>query len=160
VRLHRWGVPVPEPQVDVLDARGRFVARGDALWDGATLGEADGRVKYLLRGPYLATASPDATADELVELAQRRLDAEKARRDAHDLGLELVRWGLRELARDPGGVVRRIQARRASADPTRFTGRFRRRPVDWTQPARPPSLPLLMGDATDGGDEASARLCS
>ena len=157
VRLHQHGVPLPEPQVEVLDARGRFVARGDALWDGATLGEADGRVKYLLRGPHLAGAMPDVAAERVVEEAQRRLDAEKARRDAlHDVGLEVVRWGYAELARDPDAVVRRVQARRAAADPARFTGRLRRRPPDWTAPAPPPRWPVLMGDATTAPEQATS----
>ena len=130
VTLHAYGVPLPEPQVDVLERQGRFVARLDGLWDLATAAEADGRVKYDLRGVLGAGADPQASADELVSRAQRRLDDEKLRRDRlNDLGLEVVRWGTAEVRRDPAALVRRVNARRASADASRFTGRFRFRPA-------------------------------
>jgi len=90
---------------------------------------------------------PIAAADQIVEEAQRRLAAEKAPRDAlHDLGLEAVRWGFTELGRDLDAVVRRAQARRAAADPSRFTGVFGRRPRNWIAPA--PFRPLPCSWAT------------
>lgn len=135
VHLYQHRVPLPEPQVEVLDARGRFVARLDGLWDDATAAESDGRVKYDLAGVLGARADPQASVDELVRRAQRRLDEEKSRQDAVcSLGLELVRWGAAEVLHDLPGLVRRVQERRAAADPARFTGRLRRLP-------RPPWLP-------------------
>ncbi len=129
VGLHEQGVPLPEPQVEVLDARGRFVARLDGLWDDATAAEADGRVTYDLLGVLGAQADPGASVDELVRRAQRTLDQEKRRQDAVcGLGLELVRWGTAEVRNDLAGLARRVQERRAAADPARFTGRLRRQP--------------------------------
>lgn len=138
VTLHAHGLPLPEPQVDVLDRRGRFVARLDGLWDLATAAEADGRVKYDLRGILGAGSDPLASADELVSRAQRRLDEEKQRQDRlHDLGLEVVRWNAADVRRDPAALARRVNERRAAADASRFTGRFRFRPAPpWVTPAR------------------------
>ena len=134
VGLHELRVPLPEPQVEVFDARGRFVARLDGLWDDATAAESDGRVKYDLLGVLGAEADPGASVDELVRRAQRTLDEEKRRQDAVcGLGLELVRWGTAEVRHDLAGLARRVQERRAVADPARFTGRLRRQ-------ARPPWL--------------------
>ncbi len=129
VALHEHRVPLPEPQVEVLDARGRFVARLDGLWDDATAAESDGRVKYDLMGVLGAQADPSASVDELVRRAQRTLDEEKRRQDAVcGLGLELVRWGTAEVLADLPGLALRVQERRAVADPARFTGRLRRQP--------------------------------
>lgn len=130
VSLLSHGVPLPVPQVEVLDARGRFVARLDGLWDLATGAEADGRIKYDLSGVLMAGADPQASADELIRRAQVRLDEEKARQDAIlDTGLQLVRWGTREVLLGLPGLARRINEHRASADASRFSGRFRCRPA-------------------------------
>ena len=32
VAVHRLALPLPQPQVTILDDRGRFVARVDFLW--------------------------------------------------------------------------------------------------------------------------------
>jgi hypothetical protein len=130
VNLHHVGLALPEPQVDILDAFGRFVARVDGLWDGTTVGEPDGRVKYDLRGVLGALADPQASAEELISRAQRRLDKEKIRRDLlNDLGLEVVRWGLIEVVHDLAGLAQRIERRRTSASTGRFTGRLRFQPA-------------------------------
>lgn len=137
VHLHQCRVPLPEPQVEVFDARGRFVARLDALWDGVIAGEADGRTKYDLTGVLGARADPEASVEELVRRAQRRLDEEKRRMDAIcAVGLELVRWGTAEVLHDLPGLAQRVQERRALADPARFTGRLRRQPRPlWLPPS-------------------------
>ncbi len=130
VSLLPHGVPLPVPQVDVLDAQGRFVARLDGLWDLATGAEADGRIKYDLRGVLMAGADPQASAQELIRRAQLGLDAEKVRQDALlRTGLQLVRWGTREVLLDLPGLARRINECRTTADPDRFNGRFRFRPA-------------------------------
>jgi hypothetical protein len=47
VRLHQDGVPAPEPQQDIYDGKGRFVARVDFCWEEQrTIGEFDGKIKY------------------------------------------------------------------------------------------------------------------
>ena len=41
------GIPMPIPQLEVLDGLGRFVARSDFGWEEErTLGEFDGKQKY------------------------------------------------------------------------------------------------------------------
>lgn len=130
VSLLRHGVPLPVPQVEVLDSRSRFVARLDGLWDLVTGAEADGRVKYDVRGVLLAGADPQASVDELLRRAQQRLDQEKARQDAIlGTGLRLVRWGARDVRLDLPGLARRINECRTSADAGQFNGRFRFRPA-------------------------------
>lgn len=70
----RLGLPVPEPQVIILDQFGREIARTDFYWDEfGVVGEADGRGKY---------GDPDAES------------AEKTRHERLDnLRLETTRWG-------------------------------------------------------------------
>lgn len=129
VSLYQQGTALPEPQVDVFDAKGRFIARLDGLWDRAIAAECDGRIKYDLRGVLLAGADPQASADELIRRAQRQLDQEKRRQDAVlGVGLEMLRWGTMDVLNDLPGLALRIEERRAKADPARFTGRFRFRP--------------------------------
>lgn len=81
VRLHTLHVPTPALQHQIFDDDGRLVARSDFAWLGRrTVGEFDGRVKYLrYRRP-----------GESIEDAVLR---EKLREDAiRDLGLQVVRW--------------------------------------------------------------------
>jgi hypothetical protein len=75
VTLHRLGLPMPEPQVSLLDGKGRFVGRVDGwLEDGALALESDGRSKYFLDDQPLS-ADIDLAADDLLEVARRRGDA-------------------------------------------------------------------------------------
>lgn len=129
VTLFQRGLPLPDAQVDVLDERGRFVARVDVLWEG-TVGEADGRVKYDLAGALGAGADPEAAVEALMRRAQRRLDEEKRRQDRlADLGLQVVRWSAAEVLGNPDELVARIQRHLAVAARSRFTGELRRRPA-------------------------------
>lgn len=84
------GIPMPESQVRVHDDRG-LIGRVDFLWrDRHTIGEADGRLKYL---------DPDV------------LYREKRREDRlRDLGFEVVRWDFSDLRRSPGATAARIRA--------------------------------------------------
>lgn len=125
VRLSEQGVELPEPQVEVLDARGRFVARVDGAWRKyGTVCEADGR------GKYLKLLDPQAPAD-----ARRVAGAvltEKQREDAlRSTGLEVVRWGTRDVVRDLPEVVARVHDAWGRGDPGRFRGTFRQ-PKPWS----------------------------
>ncbi len=106
VVMHRYGIPDPIPQVEIRDARGRFVARVDFAWlEHGVVGEADGRVKY---------------ADD----AGRVVEAEKDRQaQTEALGLIMVRWGAKHLHGDPPEMVTRLHAAFAAGDASRFRGR-------------------------------------
>ena len=63
VTLHQMGLPMPEPQVSLFDARGQFVARVDGwLEDEALALESDGLAKYFLDEQPLS-AEIDLAAD-------------------------------------------------------------------------------------------------
>jgi hypothetical protein len=93
VRLILDGLPAPEPQQDIFDHHGRFVARVDFCWkEQRTIGEFDGKLKY---GRALQPGQP--IEDVLFE--------EKRREDAlRDLGWQIVRWIWAELYQT--GVLR------------------------------------------------------
>jgi len=138
VTLHRLGLPMPEPQVSLFDSRGRFVGRVDGwLEDEAVALESDGRAKYFMVEQRLS-ADVEVAADELVDVARRRLIKEKERRDRIvDLGAELVQWGTHEIVRSPAEVVARIAAARRRGDAGRFRGRTAYLPApSWLMPAR------------------------
>jgi hypothetical protein len=47
VRLHEDGLPMPDPQPDIFDEDGQFVARVDFCWrKQRIIGEFDGKIKY------------------------------------------------------------------------------------------------------------------
>lgn len=97
VRFDRDGVPAPEPQLEVYDEGGVFVARSDFGWTTSrTLGEFDGRDKYLrLR-----------RSGESIEAFVLR---EKQREDAlRDLGWQVVRWVWADLFR-PRVIADRLE---------------------------------------------------
>jgi len=124
IRLWQLGVDLPESQVSVHDHRGRFLGRVDGLWrDDATVAEADGL------GKYLGQFDPDGPS---AEAAARTVVAEKAREDRmRDCGLEVVRWDLADLLRDPANVADHVANARKRGDPRRFTGQM-----------TPPTTPL------------------
>lgn len=138
VTLHQLGLPMPEPQVTLFDAQGRFVGRVDGwLDDQAVALESDGRAKYLLTD-RLRSADIDVAADELVDATRRLLLKEKLRRDRIvDLGAELVRWGTQEIVGSPRTVMARIAAARHRGDAGRFAGRTAYLPSPgWQVPTR------------------------
>lgn len=114
VRFAEWGVTLPQPQVEIHDEVGVFLARADGVWvEDATVLELDGRSKYLL--PI------DGVIDPLAALA-----LEKTRFDRiGNLGLERVRFGLDDLIHAGGRVCSTIRMRRAAGSLARFSGQFR-----------------------------------
>jgi hypothetical protein len=91
------GIPSPEPQHEVYDQRGRFIARTDFAWGQfRTLGEFDGKTKY---GRLL---KPGETPDDAVY-------REKVREDAlRGAGWQVVRWTWADLAR-PQEIASRLR---------------------------------------------------
>ena len=139
VQLHSQDVPLPEPQVDIFDARGRWIARVDGLWpDDATVAEADGQVKYALAGPIIAGADSTAPPAELVDRAQRRLTDQRRRADRlRDTGLQVVRYGVADVLRDLPALAREVNERRASGTASAFRGLFHLQPaLPWVASSR------------------------
>jgi hypothetical protein len=114
VRFAEWGVTLPEPQVEIHDEAGVFLARADGVWiEDATVLELDGRSKYRL--PLGGVEDPRAV-----------WEMEKARYDRiGNLGLERVRFGLTDLTHHGGRVCSTIRTRRGAGSLTRFGGHFR-----------------------------------
>ena len=138
VTLHQMGLPMPEPQVCLFDARQRFVARVDGwLEEEAVALESDGKAKYFL-AEHRLSVDVDLAADELLDRARRKIMQEKERRDRiADLGAELARWGTREIVRSPHEVLARIAAARRRGDLGRFRGRTTYVPAPaWLLPNR------------------------
>jgi hypothetical protein len=119
VVLQGIGVPLGDAQVEILDERGRFVARVDRFWEEhGIVGEADGRAKY---------AVPDLGG---VEGTRKALIREKAREDRlRDLGLEVIRWGMPEITAGGRAVAAAFQRARSRHPGSRFTGHVRRTPA-------------------------------
>lgn len=100
------GIPRPVPQLRILDAQRRFVARPDFVWvEYGVVGEADGRVKY-------EVGAADVVLDEKDRQAQ--LEA---------LGLVVVRWGERHLYGSEPVMVRRLREGFERGDGRRFRGK-------------------------------------
>ncbi len=92
-RIADEGLPAPQLQRQITDARGRAVARVDFCWeDQRTIGEFDGKIKY---GRLL---KPGQTSQDVIF-------AEKVREDElRDNGWQVVRWLWSDLYRP--GVLR------------------------------------------------------
>lgn len=138
VRLHQMGLAMPEPQVSLFDAQGRFVARVDGwLEDEAVALESDGQAKYFLDQQPLS-ADVDLAAQEVLDRARRRVLKEKERGDRiADLGAELARWGTREIVRSPRQVLARIARAQRRGEAARFGGRTEYQSCpEWLMPTR------------------------
>ncbi|MDV7132696.1 type IV toxin-antitoxin system AbiEi family antitoxin [Williamsia muralis] len=93
VDIFDGGLPNPALQLEIVDARGGFVARVDFAWpEQLVVGEADGLIKY--------------NRDDLKAVLRR----EKYRTDRiTEQGWRVVRWSSADLA-TPGLVVGRLRA--------------------------------------------------
>lgn len=114
VALHEIGMPLPLPQVDVLDERMSFVGRVDGLLPQGVFLEADGVGKYFL------DADPDQAMSDTVRHA---LHTEQIRHDRlQELGMVGVRWTAHEVMREPGEVVVKVNTALRKARGRRFRG--------------------------------------
>lgn len=113
VSMHELGLPLPRPQVEVLDEGFHFVGRVDGLLGDVFL-EADGASKY-----YLLTEELGITPEESVSRVQSLQDERHER--LVELGLKGVRWTTQEIQKNPDQVVGRVW--RAVQDPVSTTFR-------------------------------------
>lgn len=125
VTLHLTGLPMPEPQVTVRDAHGRFVARVDGwMHEGAVALEADGRGKYLLGLPALSTDVGVAADDVAAHVRDRLLRQAVRQRRLEDLGVTVVRWTTGDITSRPQAVAARIARACREGQSRAFTGRL------------------------------------
>lgn len=86
VQMATLGLPMPQLQTRILDARGEFVARVDFEWEEyGVVGEFDGKTKY---GRLL---KPGQHVDTVVR--QERAREERIRRQSR----WVIRWNTKEL---------------------------------------------------------------
>jgi hypothetical protein len=119
VRLHEHGIPMPLPQVEVLDPGFHLVGRVDGLiQETGTFVEADGA------GKYLAAALERGVSEE--ESIQQSMGAQEQRHGRLTaLGLTGARWTTAEAMHSVDTVVGRVRAAMRSGDPARFRGWLR-----------------------------------
>mgnify|MGYP000869690940 CR=1 FL=1 len=117
VTMHGLGLPLPRPQVEVLDEGFHFVGRVDGLLGDVFL-EADGASKY-----YLLTEELGLTPEESVSRVQAQQDERHERLVA--LGLKGVRWTTQDIQKNPEQVVGRVWRAVQDPDTTPFRGWLR-----------------------------------
>lgn len=117
IALHELGVPLPRPQVDVLDAGFHFVGRVDGLLGGVFL-ESDGASKYRLLAEELGITPEDSIARTMAAQVDRQERLER-------LGLRCTRWTTSEILRQPELVCNRVWQELNAADPKDFKGWLR-----------------------------------
>ncbi|GAA1157263.1 type IV toxin-antitoxin system AbiEi family antitoxin domain-containing protein [Ornithinicoccus hortensis] len=119
VRFYELGLPLPLPQVEILDEGFHLVARVDGLLEETgTFLEADGAGKYLI--PVREQGLSEAESVQLsMTLQQQRHDRLLA------LGLTGARWTTTEAVQTPEAVVSRIRAAMRAGDPATFRGWLR-----------------------------------
>lgn len=119
VRLHALGIPLPLPQVEVLDAGFHLVGRVDGFFPrSGTFLEADGAGKY-----FLAALDGTVTAED----ASHEAHEAQARRHAAlvNLGLTGARWTTTDIMQQPEVVAARVRGAMDDGDPSRFRGWLR-----------------------------------
>lgn len=117
IALHEFGIPVPHPQVEVLDAGFHLVGRVDGLL-GTVFLEADGAAKYQLLAQELGLSPQESLA--------RGLEAQQERHDRLvALGLTGVRWTTSQILQDPSEVARRVRQELVAEPSVPFGGWLR-----------------------------------
>lgn len=119
VRLYGLGLPLPLPQVEILDEGFHLVGRVDGLIEETgTFLEADGADKYLI------PARTAGVSDD--ESIQQSTEAQSIRHNRLvGLGLTGARWTTEEAVHAPEMVIRRIREAMRAGDPARFRGWLR-----------------------------------
>lgn len=105
VAIHLAGLPAPDLQIDVLSARGTWLARVDFLWEQlGVVGEFDGL------GKYVRNLAPGQTAGDVVVAEKIREDGLRA------AGWNVVRWTWTDLA-EPAAFLERLRRAFATGHP-------------------------------------------
>jgi hypothetical protein len=124
VLMHEREIPLPEPQVVIRDENGIFVARVDGLWRKRQLvGEVDGLVKYGFGFSGTAAMGDDGAALSVDHAHQVLVDEKRREERLRDLGLEVVRWGSKDL-KNPGRWEAMLRARLAEPPRRDLRARF------------------------------------
>lgn len=122
--LYLIGLPMPEPQVTICDATGRFVARVDGwLADGAVALEADGKAKYLADLPALPMDVGAAAEGVAAHVRSTVLRQNERQQRLESLGVAVVRWGTADILRHPDAVAARVSRALRQQASRPFTGR-------------------------------------
>lgn len=129
VTLYEHGIPIPVPQVEVVDEGFHFLGRVDGLL-GVVFLEADGQGKYL-KAAY-EQGIPEDRARRLAMTEQ-----EHRHRLLESVGLIGVRWTTAEIRHRPDTVAGKVRAALEAADVSRFTG-WLRQGSRFTRPAQQP----------------------
>lgn len=117
VSLHELGLPLPQPQVDVLDEGFHFVGRVDGLLGNVFL-EADGASKYLMLSEELGL-TPELSMSQVLARQEER------HQGLVRLGMTGVRWTTGEIQRHPEQVASRVWRALQTSDPGTFRGWLR-----------------------------------
>ena len=84
------GLPAPQWQVEIADALGQVIGRGDCWWRDGLLGEADGRAKYRTRALERGAGTLDDYESVLHDERTREMRLRRT-------GLLVVRWEARDV---------------------------------------------------------------
>lgn len=119
VQFHGLGLPLPLPQVEVLDEGFHLVGRVDGLIEETgTFLEADGSGKYLIPASEKGLTEAESIQQSMV---QQQLRHDRLLR----LGLTGARWTTTEAVQTPEAVVGRVRAAMRAGDPAQFRGWLR-----------------------------------
>lgn len=86
----KQGVPAPQWQVEIADALGNPIGRGDCWWHEGLIGEADGRAKYRIRALERGSASVEGYEGVLHEERIREMQLRRT-------GALVLRWEARDV---------------------------------------------------------------
>lgn len=118
--LHREGVPLATPQVEVHSDAGELLGRVDFLWPQAgVIGEADGA------GKLLGQFDDREEAGDAHEVARRVIALGERSSRLREAGFEVIHWNPSELMSDAWLVARRYFEAARRAGSRRVTARLR-----------------------------------